>query len=71
MCLQAQGTDNNDSGIVRVRRDHGISNDDGGVGREQGIRYASEGLETTAETTRARQWARGIYDDDVGVGGGK
>ena len=71
MCLQAQGTDNNDSGIVRVRRDHGISNDDGGVGREQGIRYASEGLETTAETTGARQWARGIYNNNGGVNRGR
>ena len=70
--LRAQGIDNNDNGgVVRVRRAHGLSNNVGGVGRGQGIYDASKGLETTIEATLARQRLQGIYDNDGGVGGGR
>ena len=71
MSLKAQGIDNNDSVIGRVRRACVLSDDDGGVGRRQGIRNASEGLETTTETEGGRRRDQGIYDGDRGVGGGR
>ena len=51
--------------------DQGLSNDDVHVGGEQGIDDASEGSETTTEAAGGRQRALGIYDNDVGVGGGR
>ena len=71
MCLQAQDIDNNDSGVGRVRRSRGISNDDVGVGRGQGIDDASEGSETTTGVSGDKRQAQGIYDDDGGVSGGR
>ena len=55
MCLRAEGIDDDDSGVGRVRRAKGLSDSDGGVGRGQGIRDASKGLETTTEATGARR----------------
>ena len=52
VCLQAQGIDNDNGGIGRVRLGRGLSNDDGGVGRGRGIDNAYEGLEKTAEAAR-------------------
>ena len=71
MCLRAQGIDDKDGCVIRLRRAHGISNDSGGVGRGRGIHDASEGSETTTEAAGARQRAQVIYDDNVGVDGGK
>ena len=47
VCLRAQGIDNDDVGVGRVRRARGISDNDRGVGRGKEIRDVSEGLETT------------------------
>ena len=52
MFLWAQGVDNNNNIVDRVRRGRGISNDEGGVRRGIGIDDTSEGLETTAEAAR-------------------
>ena len=52
MCLWDKGIDYDDSVISRVRRAHGISDDNGGVGRGQEIDYAYEGLESASEATR-------------------
>ena len=49
MCLQAKGMEDGDGSIGRVRRDRGISNDDGGIGRGRVICDASMGSETTTE----------------------
>ena len=65
--LRDQGIDNNNSGIGRVRRARGLSNDIGGVGRGRGIYNPYEGLETTAEAAVARRWSWEICDDDGGV----
>ena len=62
--------DNNDGGVGRVRRAHGISNDNRGINRGRGIDDAYKGLETTTEAAGARQLARGIYDNNGDVGGG-
>ena len=70
MCLQAQGIDDDDGRVGRVRRSHRLSDNNGGVGRGQGIYNASEGSDTTAEATETKPWAQGIYDNDGGVGGG-
>ena len=43
--LRAQGIDDDDGGVKRVRRARALSNDNLGVGRGQGIDDASEGLE--------------------------
>ena len=70
MCLQSQGIDNDDDGVGRVRRDHRLSNNDGGVRRGQGIHYVYEGSDTTPEAAGDRQLAQGIYNIDGGVSGG-
>ena len=49
VCLRAEGIDNSDGGVGRLRRAKGLSDDDGGVGRGRGLRDASEVLETTSE----------------------
>ena len=71
MCLQAQYIDDDNSGFGRVRQACGISNEDGGVGREQGICDAPEGLEITTEASGARRRAQGIYYNNGGVSGGR
>ena len=70
MCLQAESIDDYGS-VGIVRRSKGISDNDRGVVRGQGIRDASEGLETTTEASGAIQQARGIYDLVGGVEGGR
>ena len=55
MWLQDQGIDDNNHGVVRVRQARELSEDGGGVGRGQGIRDASEGLDTTTDVAGARQ----------------
>ena len=52
MCLQDQGIDDDNGVVSRVIRACRLSDDDGGVGRGQGIDDASEELETTTEATR-------------------
>ena len=54
MCLRDQGIDDDDGGISRVRRERGVSNNNRGVGRRQGIDDTSKGSETMTETTRVR-----------------
>ena len=44
VCLWDQGIDDDNGVIDRVRRAHGLSNDNRGVGRGRGIHDASEGL---------------------------
>ena len=56
MCLQAQVIDDNDGGISGRRRALGLNENDGGVGRGQGIDDTSEVSETTKEATRI--WGR-------------
>ena len=64
VCLQAQGIDNDDGGVRRVRQDRGLSDNDGNIVIGQGTDDASEGLETTPEAARYQRRARGIYNDD-------
>ena len=71
MCLRDHGIDNDDGVVGRVRRSLRLSDNEGGVGRVQGIDDASEGLETTAEAAGDRRRSRGIYDNVRGVGGGR
>ena len=71
MHLRAQGIDNDDGNIGRLRQARGLSNDDRGVSRGRGIYDAPEGLETTAEAAVSRQRVWGIYDDNRGVGRGR
>ena len=71
MHLQAQGIDDDNGGVKRVRRARGLSNDNLGVGRGKGIYDTSIGSETTTEAAGARKRARGIYDDEGGVSGGR
>ena len=63
MCLQDQVIENDDGGVNRRRQAQGISDNDGGIGRIQGIDSASEGSETTPEAAGARRLARGIYEN--------
>ena len=67
--LRDQGTDDNNDGDGRVRRDRGLGNDEGGVGRGQGIYNLSKESDTTTEAAGARRRPRGMYDNDRGVGG--
>ena len=71
MCLRAEGIDDNNGGVGRVRRAKGLSDDDVGVGIVRGIRDVSEGSETTAEAAGDRRRAQGIYGNNRGVRGGK
>ena len=57
MCLRAEGIDNDEGGVRRVRRAKGLRDDDRGVDRGRGIHDASEGLETTTEAAGARRQA--------------
>ena len=52
MCLRAQVIDNEGGGVGRVREARGLSDNDGGVGRGQGIENASKGSETMTEAER-------------------
>ena len=54
MCLRAQGFDNNNRGVVRLGRAHGISDNDRGIGGGRVIDDASEGSETTTKAAGAR-----------------
>ena len=56
-CLQAQGIDNKNGGLGRVRRARRLSNDNGGVDRGRVIENVSKGLETTTEAEGDRQWS--------------
>ena len=71
VCLQAKVIDNNNSGVDGGRRSRGLSDNEGGVVRRQGIYDASKGLETTTEAAGDQRRVRGIYDNDVVVGGGR
>ena len=51
MCLQAQGTDDDNRGVDRVIQARRLSDDTGGVGRGQGIDDASEVSTTTMEAS--------------------
>ena len=53
VCLRDQDIDNEEDGIDRVRQAHGLSKNDGGVGREQGIDYASKRSATRTEAVGA------------------
>ena len=63
VCLRAQRIDDDDGVVNRVIKARGLSDDNGGVGRGQGIDRASEGLVTTTDTYRVqgqpwRPWRR-------------
>ena len=64
VCLQEEGVDD---GVGRVRRSKRLSDNDGGVGRGQGVRDVSEGSETTMEATGDSRRPQVIYDNDRGV----
>ena len=66
VCVQAQGIDN-DGGVGRERRARGLSNNNRGIGRGQGIDKFSEGSETTTEAAGAQCQDQQIYDNNVGV----
>ena len=68
MCLQAQGIYDNAGVVNRVRQSRRLSDDNGGVGRGQGIDNVSEESETTIEAAGARRQEQGIYNDDGVVG---
>ena len=57
MFLLNQGIDNNDSVVGILRRECGLSDDDGGFGRGRGKRNASKGSKTTTDVARDRRQA--------------
>ena len=69
--LRAQGIDNNDGIVGRVRWAWGLSNDDVGVGRGRGIYDMFKASETTTEVSGARQRPQRLYNDDRGFGRGR
>ena len=71
MCLQAEGIDENNGGVRRLRRAKGLRYNNGGVGRGQGIHDASEESETTADVAGDRRRTQGIYENNGGIGGGR
>ena len=71
LCLWEKGIDNDNNVIGGGRPAQGPSDDNGDVGRGQGIDNTSEGSEKTMEAAGARRQARGLSDDDEGVGGGR
>ena len=66
MCLRAQGIDDGDDIVDRLRRSHGLGNDNGGVGRGRGIHDASEVLETITEAYRIQVQRRSLWHRDDG-----
>ena len=66
MYLQFQVIDDNGSGVGRLRRARGISNDDRIVGRGRGIYDASEGLETMTEAARIQGQQQRLWRRDDG-----
>ena len=52
MCLQAQGIDNNNDRVGRVRCAHRLSDGDRDFGRRRGIDDMSEVLETITDAAR-------------------
>ena len=66
MFLWAQGIDDNNGGVGRVRWAHGLSDDDVGVRRERGIYDGYEGLDTMAEVAGDIRRPQGIYNEDRG-----
>ena len=70
MCLRDHVIENDDGDIGTVRQASELRNDNGGGDRGRGIYDASEGLYTTADMAGAKLWARGIYENDGGVGRG-
>ena len=65
MCLQAQGIDEDNGNIDRVRRECGISNDGGGISIGRGIDDVSKVSETTtvASMIQGRRWRLQRRDD--------
>ena len=71
VCLQDQGIyNNNDYGII-IGRSQGLSKNYRCVSRGQGIRDASEVLETMTEAAGDIRRTQGIYDNNIGVRGGR
>ena len=70
MCLGAQGIYDGDGSIDILRRSRGLSNDNIGVSRGQGIKDTSKGSETTTEAVGYQRRDQGICDDNKGVSGG-
>ena len=66
MCLRDQGIDDDNSAVERIRRARILSNDNGGVGRGQGIYDASKILETTTEALRIQGQQRRLRRLDDG-----
>ena len=62
MRLRAQGIDEDNGGVIRVRRARG---------RGKGIYNVSKGSETTMAAAGARHQERGIYNNNGGVVGGR
>ena len=67
MFLWDQGIDEGGDVVDRVRREHRLSKNEGGVGRGQGIYDASEGLETTTEVSRIQGRQRRLRRRDDGL----
>ena len=65
MCLRAQGIDNENIIVGRVRQARRLSDNNGCIGRGQGIDYASDGSDTKTEAERiwGRQWRLWRCDD--------
>ena len=63
--LLAQGIDDDDGVVDRVRHAHGLRNDDRGVGRGQGLNDASEEFETKTEASsiKGQHWRLRRGDD--------
>ena len=63
-CLRDHGIDDNNVGVGRVRRARGLSDNDGGVGRGRVIDDMSEVLETTTEAARIQVRRRRLQRRD-------
>ena len=61
VCLRTQGIDKNNGVVNRVRRACGLSDNNGGVGRGQGIHDESEGSETMTEASKMQGQQRRMW----------
>ena len=57
VCIQFQGIDNINGGVRGGKQARGLRDDNGDVGRGQGVDNMYKGLETTTEAAGSRRWA--------------
>ena len=71
VCFRAEGFEDNNIDVWRVRHTKGLSDDDGGISRQQGIRDAPKESETTTDAEGDRRRSRRICNNDRSFEGGR